>query len=158
MIEISFTMVLQWINFGILLFFLTKVLYKPLLNVLDKRRALVEGELAEAKKKKDDAQEILREYEQRLGDLRSEGRKIIDDARRQAVLEKDKILDSASMEAKLILENARLEMEAQATVARDEIKRQVAELVVDCASKVVEREVREEDHQKYIEDFITRVK
>ncbi len=158
MIEISFTMILQWINFGILLFFLTKVLYKPLMNVLDKRRAMVEGELADAKKKKDEAEEVLREYKQRLDDLRSEGRKIIDDARRQAVLEKDKIIDTASTEAKLIIENARLEIEAHAVEARDEIKRQVADLVVDCASKVIEREVREEDHQKYIEDFIARVK
>ena len=158
MIEISFTMVLQWINFGILLFFLSKVLYKPLLNVLDKRRAMIEGELNEAKKKKEESQEVLREYQSRLDDLRIEGRKIIEDARRQAVLEKDRILDSASAEAKLIIENARLEIDSHALEARDEIKRQVADLVVDCASKVIEREIREEDHQKYIEDFITRVK
>ena len=158
MIEISFTMILQWINFGILLFFLSKVLYKPLLNVLDKRRAMVEGEIAEAKKKKDEAQEIFREYQSRLDDLKAEGRKIVEDARRQAVIEKDKILDSASAEAKLIIENSRLEIEAHTLEARDEIKRQVADLVVECASKVIEREVREEDHQKYIEDFIARVK
>jgi len=158
MIEVSFTMILQWINFGILLFFLSKVLYKPLMNVLDKRRAMVEGEINEAKKKHEEAQEVLREYQQRLDDLRLEGRKIIEDARRQAVLEKDRILDSASAEAKLIIENARLEIESHAQQASDEIKKQVADLVIDCASKVVEREVSEQDHQKYIEDFITRVK
>lgn len=158
MIEISFTMILQWINFGILLFFLSKVLYKPLMNVLDKRRAMVEGEINEAKKKHDEAKEVLREYNDRLDNLRLEGRKIIEDARRSAVLEKDKIIDTAAAEAKLIIENARLEIEAHALQARDEIKKQVADLVVDCASKVIERELRPEDHQKYIEDFIERVK
>ena len=158
MIELSFTMILQWINFGILLFFLTIVLYKPLMNVLDKRKAMVEGELNDAKKKKEDADEVLREYQERLDNLKLEGRKIIEDARRSAVLEKDKILDTASAEAKLIIENARLEIEAHAQTAQDEIKKQLAEIVVECASKVIEREVRESDHQKYIDDFIARVK
>lgn len=158
MIEVSFTMILQWINFGILLFFLTKVLYKPLLNALDKRRAMVEQDFAEAKKKREEAEETLREYKDRLDNMRLEGRKILEDAHRQAVIERDRIVDQAVAEAKLVAENAHLEIEARAEEVKDEIKKQVAELVVTCASQVVEREVREEDHQKYIEDFIARVR
>ena len=158
MIEVSFTMLLQWINFGILLFFLSKVLYKPLLNILDKRKAMVESDLDEARKRKEEAQGILREYEDRLADLKTEGRKVIEDSRKQAVLERDRILDEASAEAKLTLDNAKLEIDSYVRTVKEEIKNQTAELVVSCASKVIERELKEEDHQKFIDDFVTRVR
>ena len=38
MVDISLTMILQWLNFALLLFLLTKLLYRPLIGFLDKRR------------------------------------------------------------------------------------------------------------------------
>jgi len=156
MIEVSFTMLLQWINFGMLIFLLTFFLYKPLMNVLDKRRAMVQGDLEEAKKKKEESEELLRQYQQRLDNLRLEGRKIIDEARKEAAVEKEKMIEAAHHEAKVIVENAHLEVDSHVHQVRDEIKKEAAELIVGCASQVLEREIQKEDHQKYIDEFIEK--
>jgi len=158
MIEISFTMLLQWINFGVLIFLLTFFLYKPILNALDKRREMIKGQINEAKQKNESADEVLKEYKERLNNLKLEGRKIIDEARREAVIEKDRILDTASAEAKLILENAHLEIDMHAKKVQDELKQNTAGLVVACATQVLEREINETDHQKYIDEFIAKAK
>ncbi len=158
MIEVSFTMLLQWLNFGILLFLLTFFLFKPILGALDKRRELIKGQIDGAKQKNEEAEEVLKEYQERLNNLKLEGRKIIDEARKEAVLEKDKILDAASAEAKLILENAQLELETHVKTVQEDLKKHTAELVVNCATQVLEREINEKDHQKYIDEFIESAK
>ena len=48
-------------------------------------------------------------------------------------------------------------IEQERIKARKELKDEVADLSVMIASKIVERDVKPEDHERFIEDFIDKV-
>jgi len=66
------TFFLEIINFLVLIWILQHFLYKPVLAVLEKRRAEVEGRLAEARQLNEKATRLKSEYEHRLADWQQE--------------------------------------------------------------------------------------
>ena len=54
-------------------------------------------------------------------------------------------------------EKAQSEAEQMRIKAHKELKDEVADLSVMIASKIVERDVKPEDHERFIEDFIDKV-
>jgi F-type H+-transporting ATPase subunit b len=68
-LELSWsTFLLEIINFLILIWILKRFLYKPVLNVIEKRRTGIDNRLAEAKSMHDEAETLKAEYEGRLAD------------------------------------------------------------------------------------------
>ncbi len=66
------TFLLEIVNFLILVWILKRFLYRPVLDVIARRRASIEGTLADAKKRETDAQELRSRYEKRLEDWEHE--------------------------------------------------------------------------------------
>lgn len=62
------TFLLEIINFLVLVWILKHFLYKPVLDVIDRRRAAIEDQLAEARHLHDEANSLKAEYENRLSD------------------------------------------------------------------------------------------
>lgn len=155
MINLNFTMVMQVLNFGILMFLLVKLLYKPLLKVLDDRAAFVRESLDRAAGKEQEADKVLGEYRKQLNEIRDEMEHMLADGRKAAEDEKHRIIESAQNEARAILDKAKKDIEAQMEKATAELRGQVAELAVEIAGKVIDRNFSREDNVKYIEDYIT---
>ena len=68
------TFVLEIINFLVLVWILKHFLYKPVLDVIARRRAGIENTLAEAEKLHADAEKLRAQYEGRLADWDKERR------------------------------------------------------------------------------------
>ena len=154
MVDVSFTMIMQWFNFGILLFLLHRFLFKPLLAFLDKRSQEIEAEINEAENNKAKSAEVLSGYEQKLKDIQIEADKIIDAARKEAEKEKTRIIEAAQTESKNIILAAQEDIKSEVNKAKAELSAEVSSLVISCASKVLEREVNDHDHKKFIESFL----
>ncbi len=154
MVDISFTMVMQWINFAILLFILQRVLFRPLMKFLDKRSKSIAGNIEEALDNKEKSLEVLDHYNTKLKGIRVEADKMFEDARKRAEKEKDKIIESAQNESRIIVEAAKSDIETESKKARNQLKSDISSLVVKCTSKILEREVGEEDHKRFIEEFL----
>ncbi len=56
-----------------------------------------------------------------------------------------------------MLKKAESTIEQERKKAMNELKDEVAGLSVMIASKVVERDIKEEDHERFIEEFIDKV-
>ena len=66
------TFLLEIINFLVLVWILKRFLYKPLLEAIGRRKAVIDQTLADAKARQADAQALEQQYQNRLADWESE--------------------------------------------------------------------------------------
>ena len=62
------TVILEIINFLVLVWILKRFLYRPVLQVIEERRARIEATLAEAKEQQEAAERLQPQYENRLAE------------------------------------------------------------------------------------------
>lgn len=138
--------------FLIFLFLMRKFAWKPILGAVNKREASINDALAAAEKAKlemenlqADNQKLLQEAraerEEMMKEARNVREKMIADAKEEAEAQADKMISKAQ-EA--------IENEKRAAVA--EVKKQVAELSLDIAEKVVKKELSSKDKQMELVD------
>ena len=154
MVDISFfTMILQWLNFGVLLIVLYFLLWKPLIKFLDERSGQIKKDLDEAKTKNEKAEAILAEYEVKTQEIQKEAEAFMKNAQRDALKEKNKILDAAEREVKTMMERAKKEITLEVNTVKEELKKEFSKTAVNCAEKILEKEISEKDHDRLINDF-----
>ena len=92
-----------------------------------------------------------------LAARREEAAEIVGSATRRAAERSDEILRESSQQASAMVKKAERVIEQERIKAHKELKDEVADLSVMIASKIVERDVKPEDHERFIEDFIDKV-
>src|SRR3989337_2314560 len=84
--------IIQIINFGLLLFLLTKFLYKPILRILDERKNKIEESLANAQKIAEEKVKLEEEKTKEITEAREVGKRIIEEMRLFGEKEREEIL------------------------------------------------------------------
>lgn len=140
-------------NLLILFLVLKKFLYKPVMGVLEARRAKIEGDYAAADEAKRAALESKTEYEEKLShaeeDANAMRKAASDDAKRHG----DKLVAEAREKADGIIAAAEAELELDKKKARAEMKREIADVSVKLAEKIIEREIDADTHRELIDSF-----
>ncbi|MBU1863126.1 MAG: F0F1 ATP synthase subunit B [Candidatus Omnitrophica bacterium] len=154
MVDISFTIIIQWINFGILLFLMHRFLFKPLLGFLDKRSQTIASHIEVVLDNKEKSLEVLQHYEEKLQGVRSEADSLFAEVRTRAEKERSRILKEAQQESKNIVQAAKDDITREAERAKRELTKSISSLVITCSEKVLEREINEDDHKKFIQHFL----
>lgn len=140
--------------FYYLIIVVTKFAYKPVRKYLDKRSELLNNEKKETESLNQKAKENIFESEKKLAEVRDNASKIIDDAREKAKLEKENILKEANQEANKVKTNAYKAIEEEKSKAKQEIKEDIVDVAFTMTSKLLEREVSDEDNKKIVDDFV----
>lgn len=125
----------QIINFGLLLVILKKVLYKPIIEILDKRRARVEETLINNKKSEDRLVEIEEERKEILHQAQSKAEKEREELIKNAKDEKERIIDEAKELAEKEAEKGIAKVKLAEAEATARIKNEVSEKVVEDLTK-----------------------
>lgn len=134
--EINIGQVLfQALNFGVILFVLTKFLYKPLMKLLDDRAKKINEGLVAAEKNIASAADAEKAVKAELAKAKKSGATIISDAEKEAKLKASKIIDDAKLKAKG--EASKIIADAHATVDAYDKKLQAE------ATKVASRLLKE---------------
>jgi F-type H+-transporting ATPase subunit b len=154
MISLDFTIFIQWLNFGILVLILYFILYKPLIRFIDKRNAKLLNDLEAARRTGRQNEELNQQYHERFAQLKQQSKEYMDRTKKQAVVESENVIKEAHVEADRIIQNARKEAVFGAEKAKQELKQDVAGLVINCASQILEREVKESDYKRLINSFL----
>ena len=84
LLEINFTLVLFAVSFLIFIYLLNLTLYKPVGEVIESRKRLIDGEYSHAKELTHKANEMLETYKNKIKGARHESHIIIQDATKQA--------------------------------------------------------------------------
>ena len=144
--EILVTMCNTLITFAII----KKFLFKPVRKMLAQREEEVKTIYSAAEQAQTEAEQKRTEYTERLSKAKEEAAEIVGSATRRATVRSEEILKESSQQAETTIEQERKK-------AMNELKDEVASLSVMIASKVVERDVKEADHERFIEEFIDKV-
>lgn len=145
------------INFFVLLAILLKFLYKPLINTLDKRKQEIEDNLTGAELANKEAKETLARYEKRLEEAKKEAENIISKAVKESEQKRQEIAQEAREEANKTLEKAKKEIQMEKEQALTELREEVATLAVLAAGKVIQKEIKPEDHERMVKSFVSEV-
>jgi len=154
---INWTFVFNLINFALLLWLLKRLLYKPALKWLDARRAREEERLRRAKEAEEKAQELVKKQEELLSQANRQAQEILSAAEAQAQEILKTAREEAHAQAQVILKEAEEAAARKAEETLADLRRAYADLVILGASKVLQREVRPEDHQRLISELAQRI-
>lgn len=154
---VPWTFIIQIINLFIQVFLIKKFLFKPINDILEKRRNLADKEIKEAREAKTEADSLKEQYESSLTNAHAEAAQIVSDAQKEAQNKADTLVRDAQEEAAGIKARAAADIEQEKKKAINEAKDEIGSLAMDIAGKVVEKEINEADHKKLIEDFISKV-
>ena len=157
LISLDKSLIVQAINFLILLFILKRLLYKPFLAKMGERTQAIQKSLDEAQAARAEATRQQEENETRLRAAHAEAAAIRAQAMKEASEEHKRLVEAARAESQRLVESAKAQMDADVRRAREELRREVADLATAVAEKLVRRSLRDEDHRRIVAEAITKV-
>ena len=142
------------LSFVILLFLLYKIVFPPLNRVLEQRRKEIKGGLEQAKKAQEQANQLLKKYQDQLLDAESRTNAMFEDAQRKSQALRDETLKAAQKEAVAIIENTKKDIEGLKRKALVSLKQDISSVVLDVTQRLIGKSLGVEDHLKLIESSI----
>jgi F-type H+-transporting ATPase subunit b len=136
--------------FLVLLVVLWKFAWGPLRSGLEKREQGIAEQISQAEQSNQKAQELLRQYEQKLAASQEEVREILDRARRDAESLGRELMEKTRQEAQAEQRRAVEQIDAATAGALKELAEQSSTLAVELAGKILRAELKAEDHARLI--------
>jgi len=139
--DFNATLPLMAIQFVLLTVVLTFVFYKPVSKVLDERESYINGNLTQASEKLTKADELYKQYDEQLKTARANAQSIIAQSEKEA---KDVVatdISQARTDASKLIELTNKELEAQKSIALQQLELQVDELSQLITEKLLGKEV-----------------
>ena len=155
MIKFDINLIFGFIDIIVFYLLMKKFLFGRIKKVMDARKELIEGQLKEADEKNAQADEMLRDYEEKIASYESEGEQIISDAKKKADNEYNRIISDANDDARKIKAKAEEDIAAESEKAKQDVKEQIAALAIEVAEKVVKNSVDEKTNSSIIDEFLS---
>ncbi|VWL84892.1 F0F1 ATP synthase subunit B [Oceanivirga miroungae] len=159
LITIDFSMVIQMINFLIMVYVFYKLFSKKIGGIIEQRRNIATQDLEKVKIE----QEKLEEQKKIVDKLRRESKKrandIIIKAEIQADNRKEQIINNANISKERMMANAENEIIKMRAKAELELQKEVGEIAIKIAEKIIKENVSEnQDLQvKSVDNFINEI-
>ena len=156
-VTISWELLFQIINTVILFLVLKKLLFKPVLNIIEKRENMIQDDLATGAKAKNEGIALKKEYEEKVSLAKEEGKEIIKQATSRAEEKSNQIIADAQAEASSLKSKATKEIAQQKEQAIAEIRNDISDIAILAASTVLEEDIAKSKHEDLIQKFIKEV-
>ena len=148
--DASLMIIAIFVLFLIMSFFL----FNPARKLMNDRKEKIRGELQTAKQDMEEAGRLKQEYEARLKEIDKEAEAILGEARKRALNNENQIVAEAKEEAARILERARVEAELEKQKVSDEVKREIIAVAAVMAGKVVSASIDTTVQNQLIDDTL----
>jgi len=156
-VNITVTLFAQMIAFGLLIWFVNKVMWGPLSGIMEARQKRIADGLAAAEKGKHEevlakkkALEVIKEAKDQASDIVAQGQK-----RASEIVEEAKV--TARTEGERIVTAANADIEREINQARETLRTQVASIAVAGAEKVLKREIDAKSHDALLNDLAAEI-
>ena len=144
MLRIDFNLVLTIINLIVLYLILRKFLFRPVMDIMEKREKMIADGISHANEEQDKAHALKKQYEDALNGAKEESTKMIEQAKLDAKQEYNQILNEANEKADKVMKTARESLNQEREQAFDDMKAQVAGLAMDAAKVLNELGISKE--------------
>lgn len=149
--NINATLIGQSITFAVFVWFCMRYIWPPIVNALEARRKQIADGLAAAERGRHEQELAAKRAAETLHEAKVKAAEIIGQAEKRAAQIIDEAKAAAKAEGERLLAAARAEIEQEAHCAREQLRAQVAALVVAGAEKVLRREVDAKAHAELLE-------
>jgi F-type H+-transporting ATPase subunit b len=149
----NFTLIAQGLVFLAFIAFTIKFIWPPLLRAIEARQKTIADGLAAADQGRKSLESSSRQAEQAITEARNRAAEILSQAEKRGAQMVDEARGAAKDEAGREKAAAKAEIEQERTRAREQLRDQVALLVVAGAEKILRREVDAKAHAPLLDDI-----
>lgn len=142
MIELNFTLIVQLAIVLSLMVVLSQVVFKPFLHLLQERRERVEGAEKRAKELQQRTDELIERYREAISAAQAEGTMIREEIRKESLAKEMEILQKAMEEANRIIQEMKLKISDEASLARAGLRLHAQNLSREIAEKILGRRLQ----------------
>jgi len=157
LINFDKSLIIQAVNFLLLLFVLTKLLYRPIVAKMDERTQAIKKSLDEAQAARAEAAREREEHAARIQAAHAEAQSIRAAALKEAAEEQHRLVEAAREEANRLVTSTRAELTQEVRQARQALRQEASDLAVQVAERLIRRSLRDDDHRRIVDDAIARL-
>ncbi len=148
-------LVAQIINFFLLLVILRAFAYKPVLKMLDQRSAKIKESVDNAEAVKKQLARAQQDYAAQIDQARKEAQALLTQANQMAEQQRQSTLAQARQETDLFLSKAQAQIDRDTRQAISEVRKEVADLAILAAGKLVKRSLDDKAHYAIVEEVLS---
>jgi F-type H+-transporting ATPase subunit b len=150
-------MIWTLLAFGITMYVLGKVAFPRIGQELEKRANAIRENIEASERQRQEADELLDEYRQRLREAREQAEDIVARSRKAAETLEAEARDSGKAKREELVAAARKDIETETRRSLERIRKEVADLTVLATEKVARKSLSEEDQQRLVEEALREV-
>ncbi len=142
MVSLDYSLGIQIVNFILLIFILNRLLYKPLLGMIDKRKQQLAESEAEIKRLQETVEQKMAAYEEKLRQAKATAVEQKNEIIREGAEEAKEIIDAVRAEIPGLMEQYQTRMEEEIAAAKRILTGRSQKLSVEIAEKVLGRSLQ----------------
>ena len=149
--NIGATLIAQTVVMIVFVAICWRYIYTPIVAAMQERQKKISDGLEAAKKADDSLEEAKLAYEKELDQAKSEAAAILDKANARASQIINDATSKADVEAEKIMASAATAIENETNKAREELRQQMSDIIIDTAQKILDAEISKERHEAILE-------
>lgn len=150
-------LIAQIICFSVLLFVLWRFAYKPVLDILEKRRSKIEESLKNAEKIKNDLARTELERREMLLKANEQALQIIAEAQKTSAAQAEKKLQETTARAEALIKKAEDNIALDREKMMAELKEEIVRLVVEASARATGRILTTEDQNRLNQEALKQL-
>ena len=131
------TLVFTIINILVLYAGLRIFLFKPIMEVINKREEMVQAQFGRANDAETEANELKKEYQEKLMNASKSAEAMVNEAKERAQQEREKMLEETRVESEKMMEKAKADIAAEKRQAEESIRGEISQLAIAAARKII---------------------
>ena len=143
--------------FGVTMFVLSKLAFPRIGDALEKRANAVRENIEASERQRQEADELLAEYRERLREAREQADDILARARKSADAAEKAATDDGRAKREELVAAARKDIETETRRSLETIRKEVADLTVLATEKVTRKSLDSEDQRRLVEEALAEV-
>ena len=150
-------MIWTLIVFAISLYVLAKVAFPRIGEALDKRQRAIEESIEASERTRTEAERLLSEYRERLGDGVGQADEIVARARKAGEQAEADLVVKGRQRREELLEQARKDIETETRRAIQVIRAEVADLTILATEKVTRKTLTTDDQRRLVDEALSEL-
>ena len=131
--------------------------YKPVKEVIQKRKEYVNSNIKEAEDRELKSRGLVDEAKETLEKSKKTALEIVESSKETALKEKEKILLSAKEEAKREIDKAHEDIKREIEAEKDNMHKEIVDVALKASEELLQRELNTKDNKRLLDDFVSEI-
>ena len=148
--NINATLIAQAVVMIVFVAICWRYIYPPILSVMQEREKKISDGLEAAKKADDSLEEAKLAFDKELNKAKEDAAEILEKANARASKIVSDASSKADLEAEKIMASASIAVENETNKAKEELRQQMSEIIIDTTQKILGEEISKEKHEEIL--------